>query len=79
VSLQRAGVPALLYPSKFRPNGAAELDDVTFAMVWKPPSDLLSKCPRLRGVQALGSGVDSIVHHMPPGVPLARIVRSQLV
>lgn len=56
MGLQRAGVPAHLYPAKFHPNGPLSLDSVTFAIVWKPPEGLLERCPLLRGVHSLGAG-----------------------
>ena len=77
-ALQEAGMPALRYPQDYDPQGPGKLEDVKFAVVWKPPEDLLSACPNLQAVQSLGAGVDSILRPgvLPEGIPLARIVRS---
>lgn len=74
MELQRAGLPALTWPAKFAPNGTTKLEAVTFAVVWKPPPDLLGKCPNLKAVHAIGAGVDSILPVVPPGIPVGRLV-----
>eukprot|EP00892_Ulva_mutabilis_P011951 jgi/Ulvmu1/9128/UM005_0224.1 len=73
VGLQQLGVPAQVWPAKFEPNGRCKLEDVTFAVCWKPPADLLCKCPNLKSVHSLGAGVDAILPLLPKGVALARI------
>ena len=80
-ALQEAGVPARLHQATtVPPEDPQDLQDVQFAVVWKPPAGLLASCPNLKGVQSMGAGVDSITAPgvMPAGTPLARIVRSPL-
>lgn len=73
--LQSAGVPALAWPQDFEPAGKGKLEDVTFIACWRPPPDLLGRCPNLSAVHSLGAGVDSILPIIPEGIPLARLVR----
>ncbi len=46
---------------------STDLNDVTAAIVWKPPAEFFDKSPRLRTVYAFSAGVDSILRH--PGLP----------
>jgi len=53
------------------PGAAADPD---YALVWKPPAELLGALGRSRAVFNLGAGVDSIeCSALPPEVPLIRI------
>lgn len=51
-------------------------EEITVALVWKPPTGLLASFPNLRLVQSLGAGVDFLLNNgeIPPGVPIARLV-----
>lgn len=53
---------------------------VEFALVWKHPAGELAKFPRLRCISSLGAGVDALLQdkELPAGVPLVRIVDSEL-
>jgi glyoxylate/hydroxypyruvate reductase A len=55
---------------------AADLADVSYAMVWKPEPGLLGLCPNLQVVFNLGAGVDAILSDttIPPALPIVRIV-----
>lgn len=45
-----------------------------YAVVWKPPQQLLDEQPRLKGIFNVGAGVDAICRlNLPQGVPLVRI------
>jgi len=73
----RAAVPGVEVRAWEEGAGAAAgLEDVVHAVVWRPPPGLLAQCPKLRGVQSLGAGVEHVLagDTLPPGVPLARIV-----
>ena len=52
------------------------LENVRYALVWKPPHGFLAQFPRLKGILALGAGVDPIPSDpaLPKGVPLLRLV-----
>lgn len=59
---------------------AGDNDPADYALVWHPPVEMLSGRPTLKGVFALGAGVDSILSKLkehpemlPPGVPLFRL------
>ena len=53
--------------------GAA--DEIEFAMVWQLPQGELAKLPNLKGVCALGAGVDALLRDPAlPAVPIARLV-----
>jgi hypothetical protein len=76
LDLNNAGVPARLWSRKEQSSGL--LQEAQFTIVWKPPADLLGSMPRLKAVQSLGAGVDSILGpSFPTGIHLARIVRSK--
>jgi glyoxylate/hydroxypyruvate reductase A len=50
-------------------------EEIGFAMVWQPPAGALEGLRRLRGVCALGAGVDALLRDPTlPDVPLARLV-----
>jgi glyoxylate/hydroxypyruvate reductase A len=52
------------------------LENVRYALVWKPPHGFLAQFPRLKAILALGAGVDPIPSDpaLPKGVPLLRLV-----
>ncbi len=53
--------------------------DVSYAVVWKPPSGLLASLPNLRAIFSLGAGVDHVLRDESlPDVPLVRFVDADL-
>ena len=52
------------------------LEDVRYALVWKPPRGFFAQFPNLKAILALGAGVDPIPSDptLPKGVPLLRLV-----
>ena len=52
------------------------LENVRYALVWKPPRGFLAQFPNLKAILALGAGVDPIPSDpaLPNGVPLLRLV-----
>ena len=48
---------------------------IDFAYVFQPPAGALADLPNLRGIAAMGAGVDAVVADptIPPDVPLARL------
>jgi glyoxylate/hydroxypyruvate reductase A len=52
------------------------LENVRYALVWKPPRGFLAQFPNLKAILALGAGVDPIPADpdLPKGVPLLRLV-----
>jgi len=52
------------------------LENVRYALVWKPPRGFLAQFPNLKAILALGAGVDPIPSDpaLPKGVPLLRMV-----
>lgn len=52
------------------------VEDIDFALVWKPKLGMLAGLPNLKLIQSLGMGVDHVFRDpgLPPGVPVARIV-----
>lgn len=57
-----------------------KLQDVTFAVVWKPPAGLLAQLPRLGAVSSLGAGVEGLLAdpEIPDHIPLVRVVDGNL-
>eukprot|EP00877_Chromochloris_zofingiensis_P004570 jgi/Chrzof1/14113/Cz08g25170.t1 len=51
-------------------------NNVNFAVMWKPPAGMLSRCGRLQAVMSLGAGVDHLLEPglVPVGIPILRIV-----
>jgi len=50
-------------------------DDVVAAVVWNPPSGMLTSMRNLRLIQVMGAGVESLLSdQLPLGVPVARLV-----
>jgi glyoxylate/hydroxypyruvate reductase A len=60
---------------------AGALDEIEAALVWKPPSGLMARLPRLKLILSLGMGVDHIFVDpaLPKQVPVARLVDPDLV
>ena len=73
---EQRDIDVRLYPDEI-----GDIDDITTALVWDPPSGLLASLPKLKLIQSLGMGVDHILKHedLPEGVPIARIVDPDLV
>jgi glyoxylate/hydroxypyruvate reductase len=49
---------------------------IDYALVWRPEPGLLAGLPNLKLILSLGAGVDHILcdPHLPPGVPIVRLV-----
>lgn len=54
--------------------------DIDYALVWKPPQDLLSSLPNLRVIFSLGAGVDHLLHlpDLPQNTPIVRVADADL-
>ncbi len=52
------------------------LDDITFALVWRHPYGSLNQLPNLKAIASLGAGVDHIMGdpNLPNNIPIARVV-----
>lgn len=69
----RPGLEVIVWPTE-RP-----LDDIDYALVWKPPAGLLARLPKLQVIFSLGAGVDALVADPTlPQVPLVRMVEEGL-
>lgn len=57
-----------------------EVDDIEFALVWKPPPGGLKRFPNLKAIFSLGAGVDHLFADpdLPDGVPVVRMVEPEL-
>ena len=64
-----------LYPDEAKP-----VEDIHYAVVWRPPHGALKTFPNLKCVFALGAGVDAIVSDpdYPRHVPLSRMIDDTL-
>ena len=60
---------------------AGALDEIETALVWRPPTGLMAKLPRLKLIFSLGMGVDHIFADplLPKRVPIARLVDADLI
>lgn len=49
---------------------------IDYALIWHPAPGLLASLPNLKLIVSLGAGVDHILRdpHLPPGVPILRLV-----
>ena len=57
------------------PEGLGRGEDVHYALVWRPPPNVLKGLPNLKAVFSLGAGVDAILADQTlPDVPIVRIV-----
>ncbi len=54
--------------------------DITYAMAWLPPANVLRSLPNLKVILSLGAGVDAILKDqtLPDGVPIARVAEPDL-
>lgn len=59
---------------------AGDVNDIEYAIVWKPPAGLLATMPKLRAILSLGAGVDHLFAdpELPAGVPVCRVVDEAL-
>lgn len=59
---------------------AGRLEDVDYALVWRPPPGMLRRLPRLKAVLSLGAGVDHVFAdpELPRHVPITRMVDAGL-
>jgi glyoxylate/hydroxypyruvate reductase A len=57
-----------------------KVEDIEYALVWKPPPGELTKLPKLKAIFSLGAGVDHIFKtgDLPEGVPVVRVVDPNL-
>src|SRR5262245_57377987 len=57
------------------PEGMGRPEDIHYALVWRPPPNVLKSLPNLKAVFSLGAGVDAILADPTmPDVPIVRIV-----
>jgi len=56
------------------------VDEIGYALVWKPPVGLLNTFPKLKAILSLGAGVDHLLLDpaLPIGVPIVRMVDAGL-
>lgn len=56
------------------------VDQISYALVWKPPPGLLRTFPNLKAILSLGAGVDHLLldSALPAGVPIVRMVDAGL-
>ena len=56
------------------------VDEIEFAIVWKPPPGLLASLPNLKGILSLGAGIDHLVSDplLPRHLPLVRLIDPSL-
>lgn len=58
------------YPEKM-----GRLEDINYALAWRPESHVLERLPNLKAIFSLGAGVDAILADATvPNVPIVRIV-----
>jgi glyoxylate/hydroxypyruvate reductase A len=57
-----------------------QLEDIDYALVWRPPPGMLRRLPRLKAVLSLGAGVDHVFAdpELPRHVPITRMVDAGL-
>ena len=63
-----------LYPAM------GKIEEIEYALVWKPPQGFLKTLPSLKVIFSLGAGVDHVFEdpHLPKTVPVVRLVDTQL-
>jgi glyoxylate/hydroxypyruvate reductase A len=59
---------------------AGDLDDITYALVWRISDGALRQMPNLKAVFALGAGIDQIISErdFPKAIPLFRLIDAGL-
>ncbi|MDP9137934.1 MAG: NAD(P)-binding domain-containing protein, partial [Pseudomonadota bacterium] len=61
------------------PDKLGRIEDIHYAVAWKPPANALAALPNLKAVFSLGAGVDAILADTTvPDVPLVRVVEPDL-
>ncbi|MGE0241473.1 MAG: 2-hydroxyacid dehydrogenase [Parvibaculaceae bacterium] len=62
------------------PKETGRLEDITYAVAWLPPANVLRSLPNLKVIFSLGAGVDAILKDktLPDGVPIARVIDPDL-
>lgn len=57
-----------------------DLDEIEYALLWKPPSGILKNFSRLKAIFSMGAGVDALLSdpELPKDVPLCRMVDESL-
>jgi glyoxylate/hydroxypyruvate reductase A len=57
------------------PKDTGRIEDITYAVAWLPPPNVLKSLPNLKVIFSLGAGVDAILKDptLPDGVPIARV------
>jgi hypothetical protein len=62
------------------PKETGRIEDITYAVAWLPPANVLRSLPHLKVIFSLGAGVDAILKDptLPDGVPIARVIDPDL-
>ena len=61
------------------PDGMGRLEDIGYALAWRPAPHVLERLPNLKAIFSLGAGVDAILADPTvPEVPIVRIVDSDM-
>jgi glyoxylate/hydroxypyruvate reductase A len=62
------------------PKETGRIEDITYAVAWLPPANVLKSLPNLKVIFSLGAGVDAILKDptLPDGVPIARVIDPDL-
>ncbi|CNH95729.1 glyoxylate/hydroxypyruvate reductase GhrA [Yersinia pekkanenii] len=75
-----SGIQSRLPSAKIRQWRRGDTQPADYALVWQPPQEMLAKRVELKGIFALGAGVDAILEQqrrhpgtLPTGVPLVRL------
>ena len=57
-----------------------DINEIEFALVWKPPRGVLRGFPNLKVIFSLGAGVDHLLSdpELPAGVPVVRMIDTEL-
>ena len=79
--LWRAALNEVLPDLEIRPwEDPGDLEEIEFALVWKPPHGALRKFPKMKAIFSVGAGVDALLGDpdLPDGVPLCRMVDDSL-
>lgn len=75
-----SGIESRLPSAKIRQWRRGDIQPADYALVWQPPHEMLARRVDLKGIFALGAGVDAILDQerrypgtLPTGVPLVRL------